>query len=253
MRTFTLSLYRQWLKRAASEFEFVLPREIFPLKSVVALPSNTVVLRHDVDFDLDRALRMAREEANAGVRSAYYFRFCVEPATWRIPSYSPFFEGHLSSIREIHQLGHEIGLHYEWTQFESLFGLDPVCFLRLQADAFKRLTGLESIGGVSHGSAHARATGRRNTAIYEELNHRALDCGLIYFFYQEMEKLQSFEYYTDSGGFWHGESIHSDVFFRKSGLGKVVLVHPDWWTNRNVNLPMALRTLKRSVLSLVRN
>ncbi len=61
---------------------------------------NTVVLRHDVDLMPQNSLTFARIQQEKGIRGAYYFR--AVPASWneRI-------------IREIADMGHEIGYHYE--------------------------------------------------------------------------------------------------------------------------------------------
>jgi hypothetical protein len=60
-----------------------------------------VFLRHDVDRFPTRALVMAREERELGIRSTYYFR-CDKNTR-----YSEYH------IREIADMGHEVGFHYE--------------------------------------------------------------------------------------------------------------------------------------------
>jgi len=62
--------------------------------------SKHVVMRHDVDRKVANALRMARIENEMEIRSTYYFRKArgtFEPDV----------------IREVSDLGHEIGYHYE--------------------------------------------------------------------------------------------------------------------------------------------
>lgn len=58
-----------------------------------------VILRHDVDRQLSNALAMAETEHSFGIRSTYYFRY---PHTFQV-----------QIISRIHQLGHEVGYHYE--------------------------------------------------------------------------------------------------------------------------------------------
>lgn len=60
---------------------------------------NVIILRHDVDRKIKNSLRMAQLEHQMGIRSSYYFRY---PFT-----FNP------DVIRKIHDLGHEIGYHYE--------------------------------------------------------------------------------------------------------------------------------------------
>jgi len=58
-----------------------------------------VVLRHDIDRKLGNALRMAELEHDLGIQSTYYFRV---PCTFKP-----------DIIGKIHDLGHEVGYHYE--------------------------------------------------------------------------------------------------------------------------------------------
>lgn len=60
-----------------------------------------IFLRHDVDRFVNRAVRMAEAEHDAGFSSTYYFR--CRP-TGRFPE---------EAIRKTASLGHEVGYHYE--------------------------------------------------------------------------------------------------------------------------------------------
>lgn len=64
------------------------------------LQPNITIIRHDVDKKPQNALIMAKIEKSLGIQSTYYFR--TVPESFNLPI-----------IREIHQLGHEIGFHYE--------------------------------------------------------------------------------------------------------------------------------------------
>jgi len=66
----------------------------------VSIPSRVAVLRHDVDRFPEHALHMARVEQLAGICSTYYFRTNRNVFRPKI-------------IREIAQMGHEVGYHYE--------------------------------------------------------------------------------------------------------------------------------------------
>ena len=61
---------------------------------------NSVVLRHDVDRNVGRAVRLAELEHRAGVCSSFYFRH----GKGGFPA---------SAIRELAAMGHETGFHYE--------------------------------------------------------------------------------------------------------------------------------------------
>ncbi len=61
-----------------------------------------ILLRHDIDnrVDLPIARKMAAFEASVGIRSTWYFRATRDVFKEEI-------------IREVHDLGHEVGYHYE--------------------------------------------------------------------------------------------------------------------------------------------
>ena len=63
-------------------------------------PTNAIILRHDVDRAPATALKLARIENEYGLKATYYFRFIK----------SVFVA---SIIKEIVNLGHEVGYHYE--------------------------------------------------------------------------------------------------------------------------------------------
>lgn len=92
---FTLSSYHRLLETVVDDFESLTVAE-----HLRTGPSTQpyVVLRHDVDRWVDRALAMARLEAREGVQSTYYFR-----TTTFVPEI----------VEEVRALGHEVGYHYE--------------------------------------------------------------------------------------------------------------------------------------------
>lgn len=64
-----------------------------------------VILRHDVDLSPQRALEMARLEADLGVRSTYLFLLTT-------PVYNLLEIEHVEALEEIASLGHDVGVHF---------------------------------------------------------------------------------------------------------------------------------------------
>ncbi len=63
------------------------------------------VLRHDIEFSIDRALKMARIEADElGVVSTYTVQL-------RNNTYNALSEKNIKAVQEICKMGHKIGLH----------------------------------------------------------------------------------------------------------------------------------------------
>ena len=63
------------------------------------------VIRHDIEFSVDRALRMARIEADElGIVSTYTVQL-------RNNTYNALSEKNIKAVQEINKLGHKVGLH----------------------------------------------------------------------------------------------------------------------------------------------
>ena len=78
----------------------------FDFKEVIDYGSDIFcVLRHDIEFSIDRALTMARIEADeVGVKSTYTVQL-------RNNTYNALSQKNIEAIQEIKKLGHSIGLH----------------------------------------------------------------------------------------------------------------------------------------------
>jgi len=96
MKDFTIIKYKQLLKALQSRGFFFMSFEQF-IKS----PKNKfIVLRHDVDKLPLNSLKTAQIEQDLGIKGTYYFRSVPESYDEKI-------------IKQIADLGHEIGYHYE--------------------------------------------------------------------------------------------------------------------------------------------
>ena len=62
------------------------------------------VLRHDIEFSIDRALKLATLENEIGIESTYTVQL-------RNNTYNALSEKNITAIQEIKKLGHKIGLH----------------------------------------------------------------------------------------------------------------------------------------------
>lgn len=95
MRDFSIQKYAKLCQSIAKKYKAITFTEYVENDKA----HNFIILRHDIDRLPGCALAMAKIEHKYGLKSSYYFRV---PGT-----FSP------EIIREIAQLGHEIGYHYE--------------------------------------------------------------------------------------------------------------------------------------------
>ena len=97
---FSYSEYRNTIKLVQSYFPIYDFKHILDYK-----PSVFCVLRHDIEFSVDRALTMARIEADElGVKSTYTVQLSNN-------TYNALSQKNIEVIQKIKKLGHKIGLH----------------------------------------------------------------------------------------------------------------------------------------------
>ena len=64
-----------------------------------------VIMRHDVEYSVDRAYALSQVESEMGFVSTWFFQ-------WTNNSYNILSRRSQSMIRDMHERGHRIGLHY---------------------------------------------------------------------------------------------------------------------------------------------
>ena len=72
-----------------------------------------VILRHDIDNSIDKALKLAELEAEIGVKSTYF-------ALMTSDFYNPMSKKSQDGLMKIFKLGHEIGLHFDEMAYGDL-------------------------------------------------------------------------------------------------------------------------------------
>lgn len=93
-----------------------------------------LVLRHDVEFSVERAFGLHLLELEAGIVSSFFFQLTNN--TYNILSHE-----NIRLIREMHEGGHHIGLHYHLPARYRL--ADLPADIRLQADVMEKMLGFK--------------------------------------------------------------------------------------------------------------
>lgn len=148
---------------------FAAADHVVPLREA-ALPSapaagRVVALRHDLDHDIENAVRFAHWEADRGVRSTYF----VLHSEWywgrRGPGAPSAYV--LRGLDEIASLGHEIGVHNNAVAEALRTGRQPAAILG-EALAALRSHGFDVVGTAGHGDPIARRLGFLNQEMFAE-------------------------------------------------------------------------------------
>ena len=72
-----------------------------------------VIMRHDIDNSIEKAVKLAELEESLGVKSTYYTLVTSD-------FYNPVSKNNLDGLRRILELGHEIGLHFDEMAYDRL-------------------------------------------------------------------------------------------------------------------------------------
>ncbi len=124
-RDFTTEHYREIVATIRRTHPTLSFRDVHSLGPRLADLPRFVIMRHDVEFSIPAALRMAEIDAAEGVSSTFFLLTTGE--------YNPFEEDEAGRIRQILDLGHDIGIHYDAALLERL-GVDPARVVKAQID-----------------------------------------------------------------------------------------------------------------------
>jgi len=170
-------------------------------------PLRYFLLRHDVDFSPRAALKMARFEAQRGVRATYFLLLSSE-------HYNLLSEDSCSIPRQLIALGHEVGLHYDVRAMGERASEDLRAQLQYEIYILSRLAGNAICSIAMHNpSAHGDdpfANDTHFTSAYDPRFTKAI------------------AYYSDSCGAWRDHAYYA---FRESKIPDrlQLLIHPFFW------------------------
>lgn len=198
---FTEDGYRSLIRSVRQSYRVGSYREL-PLAGPVAL------LRHDCDVSLNRALRLARIEAEEGVASTFFL----------LP-HSPFYNllerSQADIVHAILGLGHEIGLHFD-AGFYTI--ADEAALDRLvarEADWLRQWFGAELAAFSFH-----------NPGLFELSCEKDSYGGLVNCYSRWFK--DHARYGSDSNGYWRHRRMFDLVGDPATGPIQL-LTHPEWW------------------------
>lgn len=175
-----------------------------------------IVLRHDIEFSMERALNMAEIEFEMGVRATYFVQI-------RSNAYNAFSLKNVAMLRQMRDLGHHIGLHYH-------IGLSMVP--DVIAEEIRQQCGLlEAMLGfpVDRYSMHRpqKETHYYATAIPGLINAYGPD---FFTFAEELDEhsVLHVKYISDAKHRWNYGTPDAETLRNAPRLQ--LLVHPDFWS-----------------------
>lgn len=169
-----------------------------------------VLMRHDIDFELESAMRMAEVETDAGITATYFFMI-------RTPHYNVFSEPGSEAVRAILDRGHRLGLHFDCAAYTDRNSVNELAEAgRVEADMLEQWFG-HAVEVVSY---HRPSSLVLSGA--PELSKPRVHTYM-------KEFTVPIYYVSDSRGRWaHGHPLESAAV--QDGKPVHILVHPIWWT-----------------------
>lgn len=187
-----------------------------------------LLLRHDLDHSLRRALPIARLEADLGVHATYFVQ--VACAFYNLLS----SEGR-AVLRELGALGHEIGLHYDATRYGD-GGLES---LRFDTNLVSHIAGQACVSGSQHVPIASAPLRTRDVLLHEA--------------YEDRFTAPPMHYISDSLLAWR-QARPDDLLEQR--LSFQFLTHPENWASdqRVASIEAVLEhTLEEELAALRRN
>lgn len=205
---FTYAGYRTLLSLLKENYIFKSLGEVSTQLSSLSKQS-IAVLRHDVDFSLDSAEKMAEIESDMGISSTYY----LLPDTQFYNLLDPKI---FQKVKKIISLNHKLGLHFDLSAY-------PLIEHTKKIEQHRQF--LENIFSIKLDSMSFH-----NPVIagIETIDRSLLIQGLVNSYAHEIA--QRFTYRSDSMCYFRDQNLIENI---KNGsyTNLHLLIHPEWWTD----------------------
>ena len=181
------------------------------------------VLRHDIEFSIDRALEMARiEHEDLNVHSTYTVQL-------RNNTYNALSQKNIESIQEIESMGHYIGLHQNPPMMEDEELID---YILKDIETLEHYYGFE----VDRFAFHRCGSNPTLLEKYVEVPNKINCYGEDFFHYFTGDRPEELRvhYLADSNHEWkYGHPFHVDYWDLPQKMQ--LLTHPFSWSDNGYN------------------
>ena len=175
------------------------------------------VIRHDIEFSIDRSLILARIEKELDITSTYTVQL-------RNNTYNALSQKNIESVQEIKELGHQIGLHQNPPKMSDK---ELVKYIQKDIETLEHYYGFE----VDRFAFHRCGSNPQLLEKYVEVPDKINCYAKEFFHYFEGNKPEDFRvhYLADSNHKWkYGHPLHTD--YTQYPFRMQLLTHPYSWT-----------------------
>ncbi len=177
--------------------------------------SHPAIIRHDVDLDPVKAEEMAELESSLGIKSTYFVLLTSH-------YYNLFSKENVEAIKKIINMGHEVGLHFDITNYE-----EGISNIELKDAISKECQSLSLLLDIDVKSISWHIPKRELIGVHLDFMD---ELGLLnaydpYFY-------DGFKYVSDSMMRWREPA---DEYIREKKFDKLqVLTHPIWYQDKQL-------------------
>jgi len=202
---FTIDAYRQLISLVQTSYQVTDYRSI-------PWGQRFLLWRHDCDISLHRAVALAKIESEMGLRSTFFVNLHCE-------FYNLFELSQLMLVKEIVQLGHDIGLHFDADLYDITSEVELHKQVSYEADLIGRYVGV----------CRPSAFSFHNPSTFHLTCEEDSYGGLVNCYSKRFKSEVS--YCSDSNGYWRFRRLF-DVLDEAKDPCIQVLTHPGWWQDK---------------------
>ena len=169
---------------------------------------KAIILRHDIEFSILIALRMAEIEAKLGINATYLIQLHSD-------FYNAIEKENLKSIKRIIELGHQVGLHFDTHYWELSSEYDLEKYMMIDKNTLEQYFGIK----VSVFSFH-------NTNSFVMTCEKEKYAGMINTYSKYLKS--EVGYCADSTGYWRYEVLEDRLIEAKDNFLQL-LIHDGMW------------------------
>ena len=173
---------------------------------------KVVILRHDIDDDIEKAVQIARLEHTLGCYSTFFVLVSAD-------IYDPFSKKNSDRLQEILSLGHKIGLHFDEVKYEEEG--DIIQAIREEINVLEQCI---------HQSVNAVSMHRPSPKTLESDYFIAENVANSY----SKEFFNGFKYLSDSRRQWREDVLEVIESERYPHLH--ILTHPFWYQEKETDI-----------------
>lgn len=199
---FTENHYRHLIQTAKKSHPFI------PYEDARESKGNFVLWRHDVDLSPQRALALAKIEAQEEVQATYFIQMTSE-------FYSVFEKPIKDIFKEIIEHGHHIGVHFYPFAYDVTDRSSLEKGLTFEKETLENLLGVD-IKVFSYHNPVAEILK------FDDFTYAGLINTYATFFKEKTA------YCSDSNGYWRFHRME-DFLKEHQNENLQILTHPEWW------------------------